>query len=118
MKHRISSVAAILPLLLVAARASADPSKASPSAPSAAEKPADPERARALLVRRGKGLVQEGSYADALEAFGGALEIRSDPKVLLWRGYVEEQMGKLLTAKATYLEARSAAQASKLLRDQ
>src|SRR4051812_4178529 len=104
MKHRISFAGILLLSLLVPAQASANPTVS--------------KKDRMALVEKGKSHAQAERYPEALEALSEALEISKDAKVLLWMGYVQEQMGQLLQAKETYLEASSIAHASKLAREE
>jgi hypothetical protein len=120
MKYQ-GSVAGFL-VLLTAGQAFADPPRDALNDPNAAvpavSKRLVPEKQRLSLVEKGKGLTRDGHYAEALTAFREALEVRPDPKVLLWLGYAQEQTGTLLEARESYLEAKSVAHAGKLAVDE
>jgi hypothetical protein len=135
MNHR-TMAASLAALLLVSVHAFADPpipNQPDPYAPAQA-KPApsdsddpypdtappkpEPEwkvnQRREALSREAQKLAGEGRWREALEKFRKVIEIRSHPRMLLWSGYAEEQLGKLVNAKAIYTLARKDAQEAKL----
>ena len=105
-------------VLLTAGQAFADSPKdprddANAGSPAASRRSVS-EKQRLALIEKGKGLTRNGQYPAALEVLREALEVRPDPRVLLWMGYAQEQTGTLLAARASYLEAKAVARAGKL----
>lgn len=101
--------------------ATASPAAAAPddaAADAAARKPAEPQWKidlhREALYREGQALIQQGRFQEALDKLREVNQIRSHPRVLLWMGFPEEQLGHLLKAKAIYTQAQKDAQAAKL----
>lgn len=68
---------------------------------------------RAQLYKEGTALVQEGKWQEAADKLRDAIDIRSDPRTLLWMAYAEEQLGHLLKAKSIYERALEDAKASR-----
>jgi hypothetical protein len=103
-------------LVATAAPVAAAPDDA--SADTAARKPAEPQwkidLRREALYREGQVLIQQGRFQEALDKLREVNQIRSHPRVLLWMGFPEEQLGHLLKAKAIYTQAQQDAQAAKL----
>lgn len=64
---------------------------------------------RAALFREGKELIRDEKWKEASEKLHAALGIRTDAEILLWKGYAEERLEKLLTAREIYLLARAEA---------
>jgi hypothetical protein len=120
---------AVLACLLAAPAGAAAAPPATPAAP-AANKPSAPGPAespppawkqrlrRETLLREGKELGKRGSFREALERIYEAAEIETDPKLLLWMGWLEEQLGLLVKAKAHYSQARADARAANLRREE
>jgi len=124
MTHRLTllpSIAATVFLLLPPAPAVADDDKKPPEPddpyadepeddPYADLKPGEPqwltEKRREKLFQEGKRFVEERRWKEASERFRAVESIRSDPRVLLWRGFSEERGGQLLDARKTYLQAK------------
>jgi hypothetical protein len=135
MNHR-TTAASLAALLLLSVHAFADPpipNQPDPYSPAQAKPassdsddpypdPAPPKpepewkinQRREALYREAQKLAGEGRWREALEKFRKVTEIRSHPRVLLWSGYAEEQLGKFMNAKAIYTLARKDAQEAKL----
>jgi tetratricopeptide (TPR) repeat protein len=85
------------------------------SQPAAKDEPAwKINKRRQALVQEGEALARQGQWAEAIERFQQALEIRSHPQTLLWIAFCEEQQGHLVRAQAAYTQARNDARDGKL----
>lgn len=122
----ISSLSFALLLATAAPAAAAPPAApAEPDDPyedAPAAKPAESqwkiEQRRETLYREGRALAKQGHWQEALDKLREVNQIRSHPRVLLWMGFPEEQLGNLLKAKAIYTQAREDARVAKLKREE
>jgi len=101
-----------LGLLLTAAEAAANPPKPVPENVFDTDlrgKPSEPqwkrEQRRDLAFQEGKKLIEEESWSKAAQKLREVIDIRSDPRALLWLGFAQEKQGNLLNAKAIYAQA-------------
>jgi len=79
----------------------------------AAEEPAWKRNIRRdQLYKEGQALVKEGQWEAAVEKFQAVIELRSEPRVLLWTAFAEEKLGHLLKAQALYATALEGAKAT------
>lgn len=69
---------------------------------------------KSVLVRDGKKAAEAGQWNDASIKFGEALAMQSDPESLLYKGWAEDKLGHLLSAKASYARAHTEAVEAKL----
>lgn len=89
------------------------------SATAAADDPENPygglpltareKQQKSVLVRDGKKAVEAGQWHDASIKFEEALAMQSDPESLLYKGWAEDKLGHLLSAKASYARAHAEA---------
>jgi hypothetical protein len=105
-------------LVATAAPAGAAPAPDDPAPAAPARKPAEPQWKidlhREGLYRESQGLIQQGRFQEALDRLREVNQIRSHPRVLLWMGFAEEQLGHLLSAKEIYAQALQDAKTVKL----
>jgi tetratricopeptide (TPR) repeat protein len=67
------------------------------------------EEERTALYREGVALAEAGRWYEALEKFQKVVAIRSAPPALVALATAQEKVGKLVSAKRTYLDARAQA---------
>lgn len=110
---------AALAALLVTSSASV-PAAAGPPAAAGGEASLSREaRARVeALTSEGKKLAGRERWADALDRFREAAAIQASPKLMVYMGVAEENLGRLLNAKALYEAALAGARAAKLRREE
>jgi len=78
---------------------------------------ADSESERTKLYQQGKALAEAGKFAAAAKKFREVIAIRSAPKALIALAAMEEKRGRLVAARALYVEAERDAIAAKLTDD-
>lgn len=118
MNRTIVSAAVAAAALALALESAAAPPPAAPDDPYADSLPqralTRQEKARReALFREGQKLIKQQKWQEASEKLHGALKIQSDPEVLIWRGYAEQQLGKLMRARGLYKLARAEARKEK-----
>jgi hypothetical protein len=69
------------------------------------------EEERTALYREGVLLAEGGRWSDALQKFEKVVAIRSAPPALVALATAQEKVGKLASAKRTYVDARAQARA-------
>ena len=69
---------------------------------------------RQALFDEGQKLLEQGKPKEALAKFREVYGLRAHPRVLLWMALAEEQLGRLLKARAIYEQAKVDAREAKL----
>src|SRR5678815_4359361 len=71
------------------------------------------EKERTDLYKAGVALAEAGQGGEALDKFQRVVAMRSAPRALLALASAEEHVGRLVSAKRTYVKARDDARAEK-----
>ncbi|WP_394829639.1 tol-pal system YbgF family protein [Pendulispora albinea] len=88
------------------------------NATSASDPASAKEKERTALFRDGTALADKGDWQGAVDKFRAVIAIRSAPKALLALGIAEEQLGRLVRAKAAFAKAASDAHEARLFDDE